>query len=359
VRRLTLLAPVLLLVATATATTRGDEPKLAAIDERAPELTDLRKIWDKGAHNAFTDLVRFQDRWWCVFREATGHVSPDGAVRVLTSTDGRDWTSAARLSSPTDDLRDPKIVVAPDGRLMLCAAGTQRPGERPDSEATAQNKGRLRSLVWFSADGRDWGEPTVVAAPNDWLWRVTWHKGTAFGVAYDGFTTPRRESIGLYQSRDGRNFTPVGGRLLSGPERPNESSLVFLDDPDDTALCLLRRDGPGANALLGVAKPPYETWTWHDLGRNLGGPHMIRIPDGRLIAGGRLRSAKGSYTGLAWVDPQNPKLDEFLHLPSGGDSSYPGLVWHDGRLWLSYYSSHEGKTSIYFGSVKIPLRVKR
>ena len=44
-----------------------------------------------------------------------------------------------------------------------------------------------------------------------------------------------------------------------------------------------------------------------------------------------------------------------LTLPSGGDTSYPGLVWHDGLLWMSYYSSHEGKTSIYLAKIKLPL----
>ena len=33
------------------------------------ELVEVRKIWDRGAHNAFTDLVRFKDAWFCVFRE--------------------------------------------------------------------------------------------------------------------------------------------------------------------------------------------------------------------------------------------------------------------------------------------------
>ena len=33
------------------------------------EVITVRKIWDKAPHNAFTDLVRFQDRWFCVFRE--------------------------------------------------------------------------------------------------------------------------------------------------------------------------------------------------------------------------------------------------------------------------------------------------
>ena len=46
------------------------------------------------------------------------------------------------------------------------------------------------------------------------------------------------------------------------------------------------------------------------------------------------------------------KLTEFLKLPSGGDTSYAGLEWHKGLLWVSYYSSHEGKTSIYLAKVK-------
>ena len=35
------------------------------------------------------------------------------------------------------------------------------------------------------------------------------------------------------------------------------------------------------------------------------------------------------------------------------DTSYPGLVWHEGQLWVSYYSSHEGKTSIYLARVRL------
>jgi hypothetical protein len=53
------------------------------------------------------------------------------------------------------------------------------------------------------------------------------------------------------------------------------------------------------------------------------------------------------------VDPEAGKLTEFLKLPSGGDTSYAGLYWHEGFLWVSYYSSHESKTSIYLAKVKI------
>ena len=48
-----------------------------------------------------------------------------------------------------------------------------------------------------------------------------------------------------------------------------------------------------------------------------------------------------------------------LTFPSSGDNSYPGFVWHDGLLWMSYYSSHEGKTSIYLAKIKVPLEAAK
>ena len=29
------------------------------------------------------------------------------------------------------------------------------------------------------------------------------------------------------------------------------------------------------------------------------------------------------------------------------------MVWHQERLWVSYYSSHEGKASIYIAQVSL------
>ena len=72
---------------------------LAADDTTKPVLVDVERIWNEAPHNAFTDLVRFKDRWYCVFREGKGHVSPDGALRVLTSANGKQWESAALLTS--------------------------------------------------------------------------------------------------------------------------------------------------------------------------------------------------------------------------------------------------------------------
>ena len=69
-------------------------------------------------------------------------------------------------------------------------------------------------------------------------------------------------------------------------------------------------------------------------------------------AGVRLYEPKVRTT-LCRLDTAAGTLTELLTLPSGGDTSYPGLVWHDGVLWVSYYSSHEGKTAVYLARVKI------
>jgi hypothetical protein len=301
------------------------------------ELVEVRRIWEAAPHNAFTDLIRYKGDFFCVFREGKAHVSPDGALRVLHSKDGTDWESAALITSPTGDLRDAKITITPDNRLMLSgAAALHQPAEF-----------KHQSLAWFSKDGKTWSDPVQIGDPNMWLWRTTWHKKTAYSIGYD---TAGERFIRLYSSKDGCNFATLVPTLFK-EEYPNETSILF--QPDNTALCLLRRDGKPGLGKLGSAKPPYTSWTWKDAGLRIGGPHMLRLPDGRIVAAGRLYDG-GARTSLLWLDPSGGKLTEFLKLPSGGDTSYPGLVWHKNLLWVSYYSSHEGKTSIYLAKVKLP-----
>src|SRR5687767_7343555 len=83
-----------------------------------PQLISVKRIWDQGKHNAFTDLIRFQDNWYCTFREADAHVGGDGKIRVLTSRDGETWESAALLAEEGIDLRDPKLSITIDNYLM-------------------------------------------------------------------------------------------------------------------------------------------------------------------------------------------------------------------------------------------------
>lgn len=300
------------------------------------ELIEVRKIWDQAPHNAFTDLVHFKGNWLCVFREGQGHVSPDGALRVISSSDGSTWKSNALIVSANSDLRDAKLTIMPNGSLMLCGAGALH---------DKSNKSH-QSLAWFSSDGVSWSDAVEIGEPNYWLWRVNWHGNLALGVGYG--CGPAARDARLYSSNDGKQFTLLNDKFYD-EGYPNETSIVFAGD---TAYCLMRRDGKPNTGLLGTSQPPYRDWKWKDLKVRLGGPQMIRWSDGRLLAAVRLYD-NNVRTSLCWIDPEQGTLEEFLKLPSGGDTSYAGLVAHEDLLWVSYYSSHEGKTSIYLAKVKV------
>jgi hypothetical protein len=134
---------------------------------------------------------------------------------------------------------------------------------------------------------------------------------------------------------------------------PTEATLVF---DGDTMYCLQRRDGKPNSALLGVSKAPYTDWTWNDLGAYFGGPNFIHLPDGSWLAAGRRIEQGKAQTVLCRLDVKEGALRPVLTLPSGGDNSYPGLVWHGGKLWISYYSSHEDRSSIYLARVEVGTR---
>ena len=300
-----------------------------------PNIISVAKIWDQGVHNAFTDLLRFDDRWWCTFREADDHGPSIGKVRVICSDDGSDWQSVALLEQQEVDLRDPKLSIAPDGRLMLvmggCVYGSGKFGPRSPRVA-------------FSPDGANWSVPQKVLAEDHWLWRVTWHEGMAYSVSKLGEGGNPRRGF-LYSSVDGLDWRWICEFFLPDDTwTASETTLRFM--PDETLIALVRPD------WIGASQPPYIDWQWTQIDEQMGGPNFIRWSDGVLWAGGRGRHPQGGAAMvLSRMTPSS--YTPALWLPSGGDCSYPGMVEHDEMLWLSYYSSHEGKTSIYLAQIEV------
>ena len=111
-------------------------------------LLQVRKIWDRAPHNAFTDLTRFQGAWYCAFREGESHVSDYGRLRVVRSDDGETWSPAALMEWEGGDVRDAKLSVTPAGQLML--SGAVRFLEPKDGN-------KHQSVTWLSTDGQQWG----------------------------------------------------------------------------------------------------------------------------------------------------------------------------------------------------------
>lgn len=303
------------------------------------KLLRVTTLWNKSPHAAFTDLIFWKDRFVCVFRSGQKHVSPDGSVVVLTSSDGVSFTQVAIIRSTHADLRDPKLTIGHRGELMLLAAGAMHDKAGPSH----------RNFCWTSEDGITWSNPVEIGEPNSWLWRVTSHATGLYGW---GYGISKERFIRLYRNeKQGAAFSPITPQLLQERGYPNESAMVM---EGNHAWCLLRRDGksPHNTALFGSSLSPFAEWTWKDLGVQIGGPSMLRLPGGQFLTTVRLYTPK-VRTALCLLDPAKPELRELLTLPSGGDCSYAGMVWHQQKLWISYYSSHEGKSAIYLAEVEV------
>ncbi len=206
-----------------------------------PKLLSCTKIWDAEPHCALTDLIHYRDVWFCTFRESDKHVyGKDGVVRIIKSIDGTSWTTAAEFREEGSDLRDPKLSITPDGSLMLLLGVTIY---KDKTYITRQSR------VCFSQDGIHWSSMKEVLVPHEWLWRVTWHEGIAYGVSYisnDPKTSTEDWIVKLYKSPNGLDYELI--TQWDVPGYPSESTVHFLSN--GTMIALVRRGKRRDNQCL-------------------------------------------------------------------------------------------------------------
>lgn len=341
------LASLLLLANSGCSQSNGDSstsPKISVQDSPV-QVVSVNKIWDGAEHSAFSDLILFKDLFFCAFRESNAHEKGNpGTIRILTSKDGVSWSNGATLKRDKLDLRDPMLSKMPDGRLMLNVEG-----------ATYDSEGEIvkrRPFVAFSVNGVDWTPLIDLGMDNEWIWRVTWHEGSGYAFSYvatDYLPVKNKPwELKLVRTIEGLKYETV--TTFDLPGNPSEATIRFTKDGKMVAL--LRRQ---KNAMIGVAKPPYyNKWTWKETNFRLGGPNFLILPDGKMWAAAREmrlvgEGEKAEILGSTVVAKMTEEsFEPVLTLPSGGDTGYPGMVYKDGKLYISYYSSHEGISSIYF-----------
>ncbi|MGE0101962.1 MAG: sialidase family protein [Blastocatellales bacterium] len=313
-------------------------------------IVSVVRIWDRAPHNAFTDLVEFKGSLYCTFREGSGHVPGrqgyDGTIRIIRSDDGMNWRSVALLEEDSVDLRDPKLSVTPDGRLMVLMGGSVYHG--------AELKGYSSRVSFSDRTGSRFSKPIPVELDasirtgRDWLWRVTWSGGRGYGVVYQSTGAGPETVLRLVVTGDGRRYRHL--TTLDVPDRPNETTLRFTSDGE--MIAWVRREA--GNGRLGFSRPPYKEWSWVEQSIRLGGPNFIRLDDGRLIGATRGHLPEKRSTTMIVALDREGGTSPIVTLPSGGDTSYPGMVLKNGKLLVSYYSSHEGRTAIYLAVIRLP-----
>ena len=314
----------------------------------------VEKIWGNGMHCAFTSIIKFKGNYFISFREGESHIfnsegEADGKVRILRFRNGEKWEALPLIGKEGYDLRDPKLSITPDGRLMIIVGGSIYRNKKLE--------GREPQVI-FSDDGYTFSKPQSVNIDEryrsgcDWLWRVAWHDGVGYSVCY-GPTTAKGRSCALFSTTDGINFKHI--TTFDIQNFPIEATVRPLKD--GRLAVMVRCDRGNRKCMWGVScNADYTEWQWKNTGIFVGGPDFIVLDDGSVIAGGRTLFT-AAKTSLFKVH-KSGRFEHFMILPSGGDTSYPGFLVVGKELWVSYYSTHETDiASIYLA--KIPLSVFR
>ena len=329
----------------------GAEPKV--------RVENVRRAFHNGEHNAFTDLIRWHDRFWLTFRSCPdGHqVASSASVIVLSSQDAQTWRQEYRFSVPQRDTRDPHFLSFKDKLFVYTGTWYAGAGVLPREQYEINQ--HLGYAVWTS-DGQTWNGPRQLEGTyGHYIWRAAAHDGVAYLCG--------RRKAGFSETESGRG----GSTIMQGALLVSDDGLIwrfrslfqetlgnetaFLFKPDGTLLALSRQ---GADqSQLAQARPPYLDWKRITLPAYIGGP-LLAEWSGRHVVGGRRTTSAGPKTTLYWLADE--ALVPFAELPSAGDNSYPGLVpLDDGRALVSWYSSHEKSeqgqpiTAIYLAELAI------
>lgn len=300
------------------------------------------------------DLIRFQDHWYCGFKES-------GRSRLIRSQDGKTWETVKVFDWDGVRVGRPYLSLTAEGLLMVNSwvAPYGASGERRTNQSASRIP-RQYSVTWLSTDGVTWSG--VHAAPLRLYFSTTWYDGVGYHFGYDGhlyFTLdgrrwevlaenqfPDREAVLSYDPHD--LATKPGTRVVSC----SEAALAF-DPQDGTAYALLRTNP--ICAMVGRASAPhYDDWSWQParvdwqrdgnlvpaeqvMGVQLGGPLLKHLSDGRLFGAGRADASTPDYPRahivLFFLDPQNGVLTPFDIIDGYGH--YSGVVEHDGQLWIA------------------------
>lgn len=302
----------------------------------------VEKIWSQAPHNAFTDLIRFKGSFYCAFREAEAHISgADGKARILRSKDGKTWESIALLEVKDRDIRDPKLSITPQNHIMVLMDVEAHEGKKVISRKPLISLSDAAGDT-FSTPEESTVDPSI-ASWSDWVWRLTWHEGTGYAILY------QQEKIYLVSTKDGRYFQQVSQLAIDG--RPNECAIRF--DDKGKMYVVIRREAGDQMGVVATAEAPYREWSFAKMDYRIGGPDFLFLDQQTLVIGTRQYQPKVST--VIYVAGLNGKVRKTIPLPSGGDTSYPGMLIWKGQLWASYYSSHEGKASIYLARVPLQL----
>lgn len=297
-------------------------------------------------HSAFTDLIQYNNTYYCCFRESSEHNSMDGRIRVLKSSDGNSWSSFAILSKNDTDLRDPHFFIDP--KSILCVA------------TNARQKNATRENLIYKLGKNGFQQSFAIKVDNDyWLWSYSKFRNSIYSIGYNmkqacfGKSTTEKPQILLFKNANTSctAFRQVTNNswLSDSFHCASESSILFKDNK---AIAIVRDETPEhKSSFIGTSTYPFKQWQWQKFPYFVRGPKLAALPDGRIFL---CAASMIDYQRLyfAILNPATFRVEKIAPIPSGGDCGYAGVIVQGDTALVSYYSSHEGNTHIYIDRVK-------
>lgn len=334
---------------------------VAAEEVVAARIDWMQKAYGDGRHNAFTDLIRWKGMYYLCFRHGESHNSMDGEIRVMRSPDMRAWEPWGTLDTYGDD-RDPHFVSTEDRLYVYFGVWDLEHAE----DSGTPDRQDVRSHFASSDDGETWSKVQGVYEQKWWLWRVRRHGEAFYSIGYSAFRPrPAMRESRLLRSENGLDWEHVS--TVTTERMSGEADMWF--EAEGSMWTVTRTgDAPG-NAWLHRSDTAKQNWSAHDLGDLIHSPAIVNWKD-RFFIAGRGRNPDDGYVTRLWeLDPAGHRLRPLLTLPSGGDTSYPGLMADPASLdadqpalFISWYSQHEKESepgytpstaSVYVARVRV------
>jgi hypothetical protein len=282
------------------------------------------------------DLVRFQDRFVAAAREGP---DADGRVRLLTSADGRSFTSLALVEKYGADLSHPRLSATPDGRLLLLC------------EASGPEGSPRGTLIAESHDGAAWttlGPPGGSVESGSILVGLAWSESlgcTALVLHEDPRLGTSLTRPMLYQSTDGLTFQKRKLEFLLPAPAGNGGFIPWSTD----AVGGLLADAEGEERsflLRGLSDASQVT----EVARGIAGATLLAHPDGSLLVGTR-DGEKGPAQVLR-IAPDGA-CSTALELPGSAGPGGVVLLEQQGELWIAYATGAGDGSALYVARVDL------
>jgi hypothetical protein len=293
----------------------------------------IKNIISNNKHNAFTDIISWNDSKYLAFRESLNHISHQSKILIFRSTNNENWENIHQFSLVDGDVRDPKFAVI-DGNLFIYIL-------RNDNVAALPNS----TYFSYTNDGTNWAQLQRVYKEGWNFWRPkSFDMQTWYVAAYNHEKT---KSI-LLESQDGIFWKETS--TIYNDRNHSEVEIEFTKIGN--MICSIRKQGAfSSSTIIGFSEFPYQEWNFfQDKTIRLDGPRLFRIDESiYAIARSDFPIKRGIFhtvggilnrkrTSLFQIS-ESGLIKDLTDFPSAGDTSYAGITIFNENIFISYYSS--------------------